>query len=299
MTLDANTPQTLWDRTAFNELKATWSPARIAEDKKTLKAMVAMASGSPLLSQELQWAKEHDIVIFIDRSLSSDATSGYYVPGTGVIGIPERVARDTELMVVTLAHEIRHAWQDCQGFIGTPSFNDFAQDCIAQAVLEADAEAYGERARQQYEETQKAWRENRPVENVVQNAGVDLARNFMAWFRTPGDTHYYGASLVRLYDMKADFQRATGRKTHRQGSSEFSVCLERPPSKLDISSPEGLLLLGMSFSGASNYLSNIPRETLRSQVLNPARAETLWDTATPDDKERIAVLPRVSHPGTP
>lgn len=289
-----STPSPHWNRDAFNVLKAGWSPARRAADEKTLKAMHAMASESLLLSQELAWAKEHDVVIFIDRSFDSKAVSGYYVPGTGVIGIPERVTHDISLMITTLAHEIRHAWQDYKGFTHTPSLDNFAGDYIAQAVLEADAEAYGECARRQYEATQRAWRSGTPAAEAPASLGPALAANFLAWFRTPGDTRHYGDALVGQYETAAVFNKSAARdkksKGHRLGDSEFSLRLALAPSKLDIRTAEGLLPLGESFSGAGNYLSLLPPAVLADKILNPAQAETFWGTATPEEKSHIAAL---------
>ena len=38
-------PETHWNQTAFEELKATWSPERIAEDEKTLQEIFSTGSG--------------------------------------------------------------------------------------------------------------------------------------------------------------------------------------------------------------------------------------------------------------
>jgi predicted peroxiredoxin len=75
----AHKPKIHWDQTAFKKLKATWSPERIDEDNETLDKIFALAADCPLLAEALDWAKEHGIKFFVDRTAVK--LGGYYAQG--------------------------------------------------------------------------------------------------------------------------------------------------------------------------------------------------------------------------
>ena len=102
-------PETHWDQTAFDELKATWSPERIAEDEKALQEIFALAADVPLLAEALEWARSHGVKFFIDRTATG--IEGYYKPGTGVVGITARGLANPGEAIESIVHEVRHAWQ--------------------------------------------------------------------------------------------------------------------------------------------------------------------------------------------
>lgn len=276
---------THWDRADFNALKAGWSSERQTNDLRLLRKIFALATDSPLLAQELAWAHQHDIAFFIDYKASKEVT-GYYSAGTGVMALHPSVLNNPADAVNTLAHELRHAWQDYHGFGRDRTLRSFYRDFATQAILEADAEAYGERAREQYEVTQMKRRgEKVPYryKDAFTNQSANLARNFLSWFETPGFTHFYGARASIAFGLRAGVGPEKNLRQSLRGGNlglSFVPSIDYAQTKLDIDTLPGLRALGLNFTGNANYMTAIPSETLLKNILSPSLVENFWNTAT-------------------
>ena len=127
-----------WDQSTFHAFQASRDPEQVAADEQRLQH-IFKAAVSPTFKQALDWAIKNDVKFFIDHTLQR--AGAYYTMGTGVVGIAARNTGNAEMAEPLLVHEIRHAWQDKQGFIPTIGRN-FAEYFMQIALLEADALAY-------------------------------------------------------------------------------------------------------------------------------------------------------------
>ncbi len=252
-------PETHWDQTAFEELRATWSPERIAEDEERLKDIFKLAAEVPLLAEALDWAEEHGVKFFVDRTAAG--IEGYYTPGTGVLGITEKGLAKPADAVLTLVHEIRHAWQEYNGF-GPESAHGFSAYLITVGLKEADAEAFGQRAKDQYRFF-KLKKNHKKIPDFLRNSlakeYADLGANFQVWFPLFGGI--YGD----------------------RGSKAYSQVLGLPPVE---SLPDARLETGLSaghfefepkhvaFTGKSIDISNL-QDVIRMGRFFPAR-KIIW-----------------------
>jgi len=298
-------PETHWDQTAFEELKATWTPERIAEDEKTLQEVFALAADCPLLAEALDWANTHGIKFFIDHQAVN--IGGYYLPGTGVMAVvPRSFMRMEEVMV----HEIRHAWQDYNGLISwndnTPhdgSFNDFF---INNALIEADAKAMGLLALGQSTVAQRKRDAERAVkmgvllheeskkytasyQERIADENIALGTGFLDWFETNWQPRFYGDSFSKVYGRK--WELYDGELPLR--NQEFSLD-PRHIKGMDIHDMQDVLRLGVNFSGTKNYLAALQPDILPRKILCPSLADTFWGAAN-DDQIKLTAGLRKAH----
>ncbi len=296
--MTANTvhkPEVHWDRSEFKKLKATWSAERIAEDKTRLQEIFKLAADSPLLAQALEWANQHGIKFFVDRTVVN--MGAYYTLGTGIVGIKELELSSPTAAVAAIVHEVRHAWQDYHGFRENNSPN-FSDSFIVTALIEADAAAFGERAKDEYRATQLK-KKHRAVPAALRssltNESADLKEKFLSWFSSPETTQFYGMLGSDYYvkwiypainpqtekscqlDPKEDGSKNTG--------PEFVSYLPMPTTGFDITSPQSFLQLGRSFHSTAHYLAGLQPDILPKKILRPSLANTFWGAANDDQKK--------------
>lgn len=303
MTTQKYKPHQSWNRTAFEKLRATWSPARIAEDEAMLAEVFAHAETIPTAKAALDWAREHDMEFFVDRTVAR-GVSGYYTTSTGVIGISLatlQARNDMGSIIDTLTHEIRHAWQDCHGIRKDVYDSSFTHFLTTEALIEADATAYGVRARHEYRRASLPREESEAM--TWREKPEDLRQQFQWWFQDGVTPSEYGGYTARVFAkvwglykvprnimalLKREEQK--GEKTPK-GSLEFSLKKMPMGEAFDITNVRGLMRLGEDFSGASNYLVDIPVEKLSREILCPSLARSFWHAVMrPDEEELVAAL---------
>ena len=285
-------PEIKWDQTAFEALRATWSPERIAEDEKTLEKIFRMAEDSPQLMEELEWARQHGIKFFIDHTAVN--CGGYYWPGSGVMAISAKQVSSPAFTVEILAHELRHAWQDYHGLLAwndlTPSAGNFAEFSIKNALAEADALAYGQRASFEFQSAQyKKIKEPVPayIQKALSDENADLGEKFLSWF---GGWHsnFYGDFFSIKHGVKwgvYDGAFPTHNFEHHP--------VEPQLSGLNIDNIQDVLQLGVNFSGTKNYLAQLQRDILPKQILRPSLANAFWGVANDKQKKLTTELRKV------
>ena len=272
-----------WDRGNLDEWRASLSEERKAEDAKLLAGIFALAARVPQMKEALDWAKAHGVEFIVDRTAS---VNGYYCGRTGVVALTAKVLRDPGMAVGTVSHEIRHAWQDWYGLLARRT-ERFADYFSATAMIEADAEAFGARARAQYalrqkqEEYRRGWYRLLPMKRAVgklerqirasQKDPEVLWKGFIGWFQR-GRGYSYG-------------QRAMENLAHEFGvpgvvpksiNAEFRPFGDREPpdhDAPDFRRDDECRRLGKGFSGP-NYF-NGHRRTLE-QVFNVESCERFY-----------------------
>ena len=288
-------PEVHWDQTAFEKLKATWSPQRIAADEKTLTKIFNLAADCPLLAEELDWAKKHGIKFFVDHTAVN--CGGYYSPGAGVFAIVEKYASDpayVSYVVDAIVHELRHAWQDYHGLLNY-SAPDFTRSFIKDALIEADAKAFGNRAVDQYR-VAKLKKQHKKVPaslNIsLKNEAADLGKKFLSWFSNSYYPQYYGDELSKFYGQRYGLFPIDKTKLDKGlpiGGEELSTN-EAFGTGININNIEDVLQLGENFSGTKNYLVALPPCYLRNKILNPALADTFWGAANDEQIKLTTAL---------
>ena len=301
-------PEIRWNRSEFEKLKSTWSPERMAEDEKDLKRVFELAGDSPLLSAALAWAEQHGVEFFIDRQVENG--KGYYTIGTGVLALIPSVLWDPARAANVLVHEIRHAWQDYHGLIAwddkSPDSGNFADFFINDALIEADAYAFGSLAEKQVAATRQekmlkdtCIRSGRPMsahdqafllkqrEEIADENAV-LGEKFQEWFEK-WRPEFYGDYFSKKYGLK------WGLYDGRLPARNFEFNPPEPSQKgFDIHDRQAVLRVGVNFSGTKNYLAALGPKVLPKEILRPSLANTFWGTASADQRKLTTEL-RKAH----
>nr|AIA18611.1 hypothetical protein [uncultured bacterium] len=212
-------PEIKWDQRAFDAWQATLPPERIADDEKLLKRIFNLATYSPTLKEALDWAEQHGIKFFIDRTAVN--CNGHHTPGTGIIGIVrDKAEKNLQLVAGTVAHEIRHAWQHYHGLNKTlsPSCADYF---IGLSLVEADASAFGERVRDELKAVPAS------LQSSQENRNSDLEGKFLSWFYNSKKTEFYGDKSSKAYgrhwgiysgdQVKHNFEFAASAPARKEG----------------------------------------------------------------------------------
>lgn len=109
-------------------------------DDRRAKIIMDMLSESDHGRMIIDWAKEHDVSILFDYQ--AQGVGGYYMIGLNTVILNGK--KDNISLVTTLAHELRHAWQDHQNLITSVIHHDTVTDYIRHTkMIEADAFAFG------------------------------------------------------------------------------------------------------------------------------------------------------------
>ena len=292
----ANDNAARWDRGCLEEWRAAHSEERRAEDAKLLAGIFNLAAKVPQLKEALDWARDHGIEFVVDRTTKK--ANGYYCGRTGVVALTAAVLKDPATAVGTITHEIRHAWQDWYGLLARKS-GRFADYFSATAMIEADAEAFGARARAQYALRQKQESYRRglyrllPMKRFIaklekqieasQKEPAVLWQGFISWFQRGRGysyglramenlAHEFGVPGVVPKDINAEFRPFGDRELPERAGPDFRQDDQRRR-------------LGKGFSGA-NYF-NGHRRTLES-IFNVESCERFYsDRKRPPLMEEI------------
>ena len=291
-----------WDRGNLAEWLASHSEARKAADAKLLAGIFNLAASVPQLKEALDWAKAHDIEFIVDRTVKAN---GYYRARTGIVALSANVLKDPATAVGTVTHEIRHAWQDWYGMLSHP-VERFANYFYRIVLIEADAEAFGARARQQYalrrqqaEYSQglfKLFPRKKRIDKIekqieaIQKSPDFLWQAFLGWFHR-GRAAVYGTEAVKnlasalgvpgvkKQDLNPEFKPFGGRELP-----------ERPV--VDFMQDDQLRRLGKGFSGQNYFNGAARREDLRS-IFRPAMAERFYNRKNTPPKLMVEIRKRV------
>lgn len=287
MTGAENAAAARWDRGNLEEWRAGHSEERKAADAKLLADVFNLAAQVPQMKEALDWAKAHGIEFIVDHTVTG--ANGYYRRRAGVVGLSSNVLQDPAWAVGTVTHEIRHAWQDWYGMIEHP-VEKFADFFIRIALTEADAEAFGARARRQYalRQQQESYRHGcykllpmkrriakieRQIENLQKNPEA-LWQGFIGWFHR-GRAADYGARAMKelAHELGVPGFEPEQNKFEFRPFGDKAIP-DRPA--IDFTQEEQLRRLGKGFTGRNYFNGKAHRETLRS-IFRPAVAERFYN----------------------
>jgi hypothetical protein len=282
-----NSPAARWNRGCLAEWRAGLSEERRAADQKRLSEIFQLAAKVPQLKEALDWANSHGIEFIVDRQTR---VSGYYIRGTGVVAISAGALKDPGWAVGTVVHETRHAWQDWHGML-LRKIGRFSDYFFSNVLTEADADAYGERARRQYALRQKqeklvknllgvrparwfAARYDKQIEASQRDTGI-LWGAFKEWF-SRGSAASYG---LRAMKFLAEEFGIPGYKSD-DSNAEFKPFGDkgapRVGPEIDFMNREKLRQLGRGFSGNRNYFNGAAKRSYLESVFRPAMAERFY-----------------------
>jgi hypothetical protein len=206
-----------------------------------------------------------------------------------------------------LVHEIRHAWQDYSGLIAwnddTPNNSSFNEFFINNALIEADAKAFGDLAAAQMtmaraekeirnpDQPMPKWRRDflSDHQKLVENESAGLGEKFLEWFQSRFTPQFYGDFFSKAYGQKWGLYE--GALPPR--NLEFEI---GPPQRagMNIHDAQDVLRLGVNFSGTKNYLAELQPDILPKKILRPSLADTFWDAANDGQRKLTAAL-RKAH----
>lgn len=268
-----------WDQSGFDAWQATLPPERIAEDEKLLKEIFNLASRSPTLKQALDWAGQHGIKFFVDRTTKS--YHGQYKNGMGVVAIAAFEFERPEKAISTITHEIRHAWQDYYGLISNGSTVNFSKYYTQTALIEADANAFGERAESEFLAAGSP--------HSLTYETTDLGIKFLSWFSSVELPLYYGTVASEYIGQWLGVVPASKSPPGNNFSQGDSLKTLYPlGAGVDVSDIENVLKLGKGFAGEKSYLAALPKEVLLKNVLAPSIADTFYGAASDNQRKLTA-----------
>jgi len=268
-----------WDQSSFYAFQARRMPSMVVEDARRLRR-IFQESASPTFQKMVSWALENDVVFFIDHTLQR--AGAYYTMGTGAVGLNAKYADSPMQAAPLIGHEIRHAWQDRQGFIPTAGRN-FAEYFMQISLMEADAFAF-EKLIAEEESAYWGMNGNRDA-TVSEEAGLAaddpvrhpqkvLQQAFTAWTGRRGalygDTaaRYFGAQLGIPGITQTDFRMSFQPYRHA----------DKPVIRgIDVADVQKALAAGGSFDGRDNYLDTpVMRDYLEKKLLKSALAQKFY-----------------------
>lgn len=272
-----------WQRHDYNAFQRRLKPSRLEKDRAALEKAFAFADDVPVFKEALDWAREHGIEFFVDRTCSR-YVGAYYTPGIGAVGVNHRVLNNPQLMAIYLTHEIRHGFQDVHGLLGHSMKPNFAGEAIRTALIEADAMAFETLAAHQAARAVLKKRQAekglppdlairlKRIEKYCADEKADLWRGFGSWFQGQR-VFFYSDAIARreaaMLGMKSDKP-----VDHKY---EFRVFSASPCDPLpDIADDAQFQKLGKTFSG-DNYLNDAKRRDFVLQTVNnPSLARSFW-----------------------
>lgn len=301
-------PEQVWNRPRWQEYRDSFSLSRREDDARQLSRLFNAAAKSPTCQAALDWAAAQGIEIVVDRGLRG--INGGYHTGAGVLSLSDGLlgAEQLEQAISTLTHELRHAWQDRHGMgegMEGKGAHNFAQAFMLNALIEADATAFGALARTEYrlacdiERLRANVAEGKPAAGLLADAEAGLKeatddpaavmwQAFRGWFE---GNHPAGYGLMRLQQRAGELGEKSvesevrgilgvlgDEKTEFMGFSDPKL----PPLALGTPLPldagaKGLEVLGRDFSGAGNYLGGSDRKAyLEGKVLNADAARGFY-----------------------
>ncbi len=283
-----NCPETRWNRGCLQEWRAGLSEERKAADQKLLSDIFNLAAKVPQLKEALDWANAHDIEFIIDRQTRA---SGYYSRGTGIVALSAKaLEEDPGWGVGTVVHETRHAWQDWHGML-LRKIGRFSDYFFSNVLTEADADAYGQRARHQYRLREKqeklvknlfgirpvkwfAARYDRQIEASQNDPGI-LWIAFKDWF-SRGSAISYGKRAMKYLAEEFGIPGYKADDSNVEFKAFGNADAPRTGTEIDFRSKEKLHQLGRDFSGNRNYFSGAAKRRYIESVFRPAMAERFY-----------------------
>ena len=266
---------TMWQRPQVRAWLATVSDERMAADQAEIEKVLERAKRSPTAMRAIEWAKAHNIGIILDRQ--AQGAGAYYLPGAGVAAIlPAYLGSKDYFDVVSLVHEIRHAWQDLHGLLPSWKQDRFmaggnvVSSILQSAVLEADAHAH-DRA---------VLRECMGGTTSVDNLRADFAN----WYATKG----------RFYTHLERDKHAAVLGVGTASYPDFNIEVQPQETVLRrvgvlADRGEDIVRLGKSFSG-QNYLAGWFSDAVERNLHAPDRVLRAFNGAAPRDGVIEAVL---------
>lgn len=244
----------VWDQKDFEKLMDSLSPERKEADQKSLTALFNKAAKSPTLKAEIEWAHQHGIKFFVDRT--SQGVGGYYMEGTGVVSIAEQHI-DLSFGIEVLAHEIRHAWQDYNGLLPDMTEQDFLSYYTLVTLAEADATAF-----------QKA---------AIFEYYTDVSRTNALWDGFSGwyssyNAASYGDTAAKQYAKKIDIKDAPPPPDRK---FEFNYAASPVRREEDLSLKQVIPLLNKDFSG-KEWFNTAAASRLFEKVLDRTAAAKFY-----------------------
>jgi|GEM_PF-1591133 len=263
-----------WDQSSFHRFQSRRPPEKVAEDARRLRN-VFQESASPTFQKMVAWALENDVVFFIDHTLQR--AGAYYTMGTGAVGLNANYADSPMQAAPLIGHEIRHAWQDKQGFIPTVGRN-FAEYFMQISLMEADAFAF---ERLIEEEEAAYWGGNDAFdlggvlfEDPAAKPQKVLQDAFMAWTGRRGAL--YGDTAARHFGTQLGIPGIT--PTDFRMSFQPYKDADKPIIRgIDVTDVEKALKAGKGFDGTDNYLDTpAMRDYLENKLLKPGLAQKFY-----------------------
>jgi len=244
---------------------------RIKSDAKRIKRIRSLVAQTKIGKALLEWADENDIQMLMDHQ--TDA-GGYYVTGFNCVALNATLG--DVYLAGTLAHELRHAWQDNQDMIPCLQGADAPDDMPPQEVgdymtqikfLEADAFAVGETVRKILHFNQD---ETRKEDAYLAIKGEIYERRVMPDFEAPDAmakefTAFFTSGFkVPLYENRslACFAKVSGVPDIEIPCSKTEYIppkLKSPHAVhgIDVNDKKQVYALG-NLLGAGNYMHHLP-----------------------------------------
>lgn len=276
----------VWDQQALQAFKAKQTPERRAEDEKLLSRVFNLAAKVPEVKTALDWAHAHGVEIVVDRT--SHGVGGYYLNGTGIVGLSMPAFISDEKLAGVVAHELRHAWQDYHGLIVTADYR-LDHYIIKNALIEADATAHQKLAEGQYRvaelqaradarksETEEAWRYKylEQDKQKLADKAQYLLNGFKGWYKS-GLPTTYGGEATHRFGRKHGIRNAFPRNYN----VEVTGTTAPVDMGVDFLHRRTLLKLGEGYGegyGADNYLALADKNELKRHHLSPEAARRFF-----------------------
>lgn len=284
---EINVPQgaaaATWDQASFHLFQAQRLPEMVAEDARRLRH-IFQESSSPTFQKMVAWALENDVVFFIDHTLKR--AGAYYTMGTGAVGLNASYADNPMQAAPLIGHEIRHAWQDKNGFIPTVG-RDFAEYFMQISLMEADAFAF---ERLIEEEEAAYWGMGDDFGVTIDNEDIDLgagvfedpAKNpqkvlqeaFTKWTGRRGQL--YGDTAARYFGTQLGIPGITP-TDFRMSFQPYRDSDKPVIHGIDVRDVEKALKAGKGFGSDDNYLDTPEmRAYLENKLLKPGLAQKFY-----------------------
>ncbi len=284
-------------------------------DFDALDDFLTAASEIQMAEAALDWARSNNIEFIVDKTTTA---GGYYWPGTGVVALSSRKLDPEKFNdgVDALVHEIRHAWQDAQGFFYTqekPGVT-LAQSIIIESLLEADAFAHGrlagaqadlahtemrldmlrslqkEDAQESREPLIKIFKKSRrDLRAEVDHPAETLSRVFLEWYEDFSFALPYGEArrnhFARRLGVVATQEQAVRAAFNSRAKPLGGAADPRP----DLWRREGRQRLGRSFAGV-NYLAGMSEDVFQKRLLSHQEALRFFQSPSEENQTGPSII---------
>ncbi|TNE25188.1 MAG: hypothetical protein EP349_10795 [Alphaproteobacteria bacterium] len=268
-----------------DDVLAAQDPARRKKDKARLREIRRLMAKSPLGKELLKWADANNIRIEMDHQTKA---GGYYYQGYKIVAL--NAASDNLTLVGTLAHEIRHAWQDSHGMIPSLSGNlaqmQTPEDYITQIkFIEADAFAVGESVKRTVsakrgQEMREEWALQFPEKDIDplifamplkdEETPELLAQRFTQFFHDAWRRNFYEDRCLKVYAKNIgvpDIKIPCGTGEYFNDKTKIAIHQDG----LDLDDLQKIHLLG-DMLGKGNYMDHLPEGISKMPVYRSLQA---------------------------